>query len=88
MLDWWTTPDSEPSLASSTPLQGYAAMYRGPEFAHSAVELDGPYININKGDYNKEALQLFHCQTCFWQYFKIKQIIQSAGRPVRQPVNH
>ena len=44
--DWWTALESEPSLGSTTQLhQGF----RGPEFAQSLIELEGPFTNVNKG---------------------------------------
>jgi len=47
--DWWTAVDSEPSLSGASRLHNGSAIYRGPEFAHTVDELDGPYITINKG---------------------------------------
>ena len=45
--DWWTALESEPSLGSTTQL--HTIVSRGPEFAHTVHELEGPYINVNKG---------------------------------------
>ncbi|GFS01018.1 nephrocystin-3 [Elysia marginata] len=55
--DWWTALESEPSLGSSTVHlhHGSASVYqyqRGPELAASALEMDGPFINLNKEDWN------------------------------------
>ena len=47
--DWWTAVDSEPSLSGTSRLHNGSANYRGPEFANTVDELDGPYITINKG---------------------------------------
>lgn len=49
--DWWTAVDSEPSLSGASQLHGNA-VYRGPEFAHSIDELDGPYVTVNKGNFD------------------------------------
>ncbi|ELT90544.1 hypothetical protein CAPTEDRAFT_186605 [Capitella teleta] len=46
--DWWTALESEPSLGSTTQL--HTMVSRGPEFAHTLHEMDGPYINVNKGN--------------------------------------
>jgi len=35
-------------MGSTTQL--HTPMFRGPEFAHSLLEMDGPYINVNKGN--------------------------------------
>ena len=45
--DWWTALESEPSLGSTTQL--HTPVTRGPEFAHTMLDTDGPYINVNKG---------------------------------------
>ena len=45
--NWWTGLESEPSMGSTTQL--HTPTFRGPEFAHSFLEMDGPFINVNKG---------------------------------------
>ncbi|XP_041374620.1 nephrocystin-3-like [Gigantopelta aegis] len=49
--DWWTALESEPSLGSTIQLH-QPAYLRGPEFAHSLLELEGPFINVNKEDWS------------------------------------
>jgi hypothetical protein len=46
--DWWTALESEPSLGSMTQLHA-PATYKGPEFGHMLIEMEGPYLNVNKG---------------------------------------
>ena len=46
--EWWMAGESEPSLGSTTQLHTQNT-FRGPEFAHTMMELDGPYLNVNKG---------------------------------------
>ena len=45
--DWWTVLESEPSMGSTTQL--HTASMRGPELAHTMMEMEGPYVNVNKG---------------------------------------
>lgn len=45
--DWWTALESEPSFGST--MQLHQPMFRGPEFAHSMMEMEGPFTNVNKG---------------------------------------
>ena len=47
--DWWTALESEPSLGSTTQL--HTPAYKGPELANTMIEMDGPYINVNKGEF-------------------------------------
>ncbi|CAL1539739.1 unnamed protein product [Lymnaea stagnalis] len=49
--DWWTALESEPSLGSTVQLH-QAAYLRGPEFASTTLEMDGPFMNVNKEDWN------------------------------------
>lgn len=44
--DWWTALESEPSIFS---VHMHQPVIRGPEFAHSMMELEGPFTNVNKG---------------------------------------
>ncbi|XP_023932198.1 nephrocystin-3-like [Lingula anatina] len=55
--DWWTNLDSEPSMGSTLQLQTFINR-GGPEFAHSIVELDGPFTNVTKDDWNAAAASL------------------------------
>ncbi|KAK6166073.1 hypothetical protein SNE40_022850 [Patella caerulea] len=45
--DWW----SEPSLGSTVQLH-QPTYLRGPEFAHTMMELEGPFTNVNKDDWS------------------------------------
>ncbi|KAL5005675.1 hypothetical protein ScPMuIL_016833 [Solemya velum] len=47
--DWWTALESEPSIFS---VHMHQPVIRGPEFAHSMMELEGPFTNVNKEDWN------------------------------------
>ncbi|KAI8761259.1 nephrocystin-3, partial [Biomphalaria glabrata] len=49
--DWWTALESEPSLGSTVQLH-QASYLRGPEFASTTLEMDGPFLNVNKEDWN------------------------------------
>ncbi|KAH9498826.1 Nephrocystin-3 [Bulinus truncatus] len=70
--DWWTALESEPSLGSTVQLH-QAAYMRGPEFASTTLEMDGPFLNVNKEDWNFTVMngnRVFptipghlHCQT-------------------------
>ena len=42
--------ESEPSLVSAHTQQLQTTTFRGPEFAHTMMEMDGPYVNVNKGE--------------------------------------
>ena len=48
--DWWTALESEPSLGSS--IQLHQPTIRGPELATSMMDTDGPFTNVNKGQYS------------------------------------
>lgn len=37
---------SEPSMGSMMQLQ---QSFRGPEFAHSSIDVEGPFANVNRG---------------------------------------
>lgn len=45
--DWWTLLQSEPSMGSTTQL--HTPSIKGPEFAQAMLEMEGPYIHVNKG---------------------------------------
>ncbi|BFZ22072.1 hypothetical protein BsWGS_25111 [Bradybaena similaris] len=60
--DWWTVIESEPSLGSTVQLH-QSAYPRGPEFASAALEMDGPFMNVNKEDWNLAVMNgsnVFH----------------------------
>lgn len=40
---------SEPSIGSMIQLQ---QSFRGPEFAHSSIDVEGPFANINRGNHS------------------------------------
>lgn len=46
--EYWTggALGSEPSIGSMIQLQ---QSFRGPEFAHSSIDVEGPFANVNKG---------------------------------------
>lgn len=47
--EYWTggALGSEPSIGSMIQLQ---QSFRGPEFAHSSIDVEGPFANINRGN--------------------------------------
>ncbi|KAK3582860.1 hypothetical protein CHS0354_012470 [Potamilus streckersoni] len=53
--DWWTAIESEPSLGSSAHLH---TTLRGPEFAHSMMEMEGPFTNVHKEDWSTALANL------------------------------
>ncbi|XP_071103665.1 nephrocystin-3-like [Haliotis cracherodii] len=55
--DWWTALESEPSLGSTVQLH-QPAFLRGPEFANSVMELEGPFTNVNKDDWSTALANL------------------------------
>ncbi|XP_064597908.1 LOW QUALITY PROTEIN: nephrocystin-3-like [Liolophura sinensis] len=54
--DWWTALESEPSFGST--MQLHQPMFRGPEFAHSMMEMEGPFTNVNKEDWSSALAKL------------------------------
>ncbi|XP_077997174.1 nephrocystin-3-like [Glandiceps talaboti] len=62
--DWWTALESEPSIGSTTQLQ---PMFKGPEFAHSLGDIEGPFTTVNKEDWNAVAATLAQAMTSFPQ---------------------
>ncbi|XP_070569543.1 nephrocystin-3-like [Ptychodera flava] len=60
--DWWTALESEPSLGSTTQLQ---PMFKGPEFAHSLGDIEGPFTTVNREDWNAVAATLAQTLTSF-----------------------
>ncbi|KAK2146989.1 hypothetical protein LSH36_575g02042 [Paralvinella palmiformis] len=55
--DWWTALESEPSMGSTTQLH-IPVSYRGPELGHTLLEMEGPYLNVNKDDWTAAAASL------------------------------
>ncbi|KAJ8320207.1 hypothetical protein KUTeg_001794 [Tegillarca granosa] len=49
-------PESEPSLGST--IQLHQTTIRGPEFAHSMMETEGPFTNVNKEDWSSVMANL------------------------------
>lgn len=47
--EYWTggALGSEPSIGSMIQLQ---QSFRGPEFAHSSIDVEGPFANVNRGN--------------------------------------
>lgn len=45
---------SEPSMGSMMQLQ---QTHRGPEFAHSLIDVEGPFANVSRGEF----LPVFVC---------------------------
>ncbi|KAL4217270.1 Nephrocystin-3 [Mactra antiquata] len=54
--DWWTTVESESSMGSTVQL--HQTILRGPEFASSMMEFDGPFTNVNKEDWSSALANL------------------------------
>ena len=52
--DWWTALDSESSMQGST-VQLHQTTLRGPEFASSMMEFEGPFTNVNKGMFHPRS---------------------------------
>ncbi|XP_069108020.1 nephrocystin-3-like [Argopecten irradians] len=54
--DWWTALESEPSLGST--IQLHQPTIKGPEFAHSMMDTDGPFTNVNREDWSSVLANL------------------------------
>ncbi|XP_074659416.1 nephrocystin-3-like [Tubulanus polymorphus] len=54
--DWWPTLSSDQSLGSSSQLHFPA--FRGPEFACSQLEIDGPFVNVTREDWLSASANL------------------------------
>ncbi|XP_060562366.1 nephrocystin-3-like [Ruditapes philippinarum] len=54
--DWWTNVESESSMGSTVQL--HQSTLRGPEFASSMMEFDGPFTNVNKEDWSSALATL------------------------------
>ncbi|KAI0213397.1 Nephrocystin-3 [Lamellibrachia satsuma] len=85
--NWWTALESEPSMGSTTQL--HTPMFRGPEFAHGLLEMDGPYINVNKDDWTAVAASLAQSFTATsdTQPANVIHVYLSAPRDVHTEVN-
>uniref|UniRef100_A0A286XDD9 Nephrocystin-3 n=1 Tax=Cavia porcellus TaxID=10141 RepID=A0A286XDD9_CAVPO len=53
---------SEPSLGSMIQLQ---QSFRGPEFAHSSVDVEGPFANVNRDDWDIAVASLLQVTPLF-----------------------
>ena len=71
--DWWTALESEPSLGSTTQL--HTSGFRGPELAHSLMESEGPFTNVNKGE-----MATFYAM-CLWSHWGLGKmdVLQMTG---------
>ncbi|XP_058513216.1 nephrocystin-3 isoform X3 [Ochotona princeps] len=53
---------SEPSLGSMIQLQ---QSFRGPEFAHSSIDVEGPFANVNRDDWDVAVASLLQVTPLF-----------------------
>ncbi|XP_070582462.1 nephrocystin-3 [Erythrolamprus reginae] len=53
---------SEPSMGSMMQLQQSC---RGPEFAHSSIDIEGPFANVNRGDWDAAVASLLQVTPLF-----------------------
>lgn len=55
--EYWTggVLGSEPSMGSMMQLQ---QSYRGPEFAHSLIDVEGPFANVSRGKLKKGGFMI------------------------------
>ncbi|KFQ65597.1 Nephrocystin-3, partial [Pelecanus crispus] len=53
---------SEPSMGSMMQLQ---QSFRGPEFAHSSIDVEGPFANINRDDWDAAVTSLLQVTPLF-----------------------
>ncbi|KAL2307640.1 hypothetical protein Nmel_000613 [Mimus melanotis] len=53
---------SEPSMGSMMQLQ---QSFRGPEFAHSSIDVEGPFANINRDDWDAAVASLLQVTPLF-----------------------
>ncbi|XP_036074835.1 nephrocystin-3 isoform X3 [Rousettus aegyptiacus] len=62
--EYWTggALGSEPSIGSMIQLQ---QSFRGPEFAHSSIDVEGPFANINKDDWDIAVASLLQVTPLF-----------------------
>ncbi|KAM4689632.1 nephrocystin-3 [Discoglossus pictus] len=64
--DYWTggALGSEPSMGSMMQLQ---QSFRGPEFAHSSIDVEGPFANVNRDDWDVAVASLLQVTPLFSQ---------------------
>ncbi|XP_075683228.1 nephrocystin-3 isoform X3 [Rhinoderma darwinii] len=64
--DYWTggALGSEPSMGSMMQLQH---SFRGPEFAHSSIDVEGPFANVNRDDWDAAVASLLQVTPLFSQ---------------------
>uniref|UniRef100_A0A452HPL1 Nephrocystin-3 n=1 Tax=Gopherus agassizii TaxID=38772 RepID=A0A452HPL1_9SAUR len=62
--EYWTggVLGSEPSMGSMMQLQ---QSFRGPEFAHSSIDVEGPFANINRDDWDAAIASLLQVTPLF-----------------------
>ncbi|XP_069928912.1 nephrocystin-3 isoform X4 [Oryctolagus cuniculus] len=62
--EYWTggALGSEPSLGSMIQLQ---QSFRGPEFAHSSIDVEGPFANVNRDDWDMAVASLLQVTPLF-----------------------
>ncbi|XP_035172921.1 nephrocystin-3 [Oxyura jamaicensis] len=62
--EYWTggALGSEPSMGSMMQLQ---QSFRGPEFAHSSIDVEGPFANINRDDWDAAVASLLQVTPLF-----------------------
>ncbi|XP_039099806.1 nephrocystin-3 isoform X2 [Hyaena hyaena] len=62
--EYWTggALGSEPSIGSMIQLQ---QSFRGPEFAHSSIDVEGPFANVNRDDWNVAVASLLQVTPLF-----------------------
>ncbi|KAM9827493.1 nephrocystin-3 [Neosynchiropus ocellatus] len=67
--DYWTSGvlGSEPSMGSMMQLQ---QTFRGPEFAHSLIDVEGPFANVSRDDWDAAVASLLqvspHVPQALW----------------------
>lgn len=71
--EYWTggVLGSEPSMGSMMQLQ---QTFRGPEFAHSLIDVEGPFANVSRGK-NKTAERNIVCV----QHQRSQHVVQRLG---------
>ncbi|KAF7247933.1 Nephrocystin-3 [Varanus komodoensis] len=62
--EYWTggALGSEPSMGSMMHLQ---QSFRGPEFAHSSIDVEGPFANVNRDDWDAAVASLLQVTPLF-----------------------
>ncbi|OCT75952.1 hypothetical protein XELAEV_18031138mg [Xenopus laevis] len=64
--EYWTSGalGSDPSMGSMMQLQ---QSFRGPEFAHSSIDVEGPFANVNRDDWDAAVASLLQVTPLFSQ---------------------